>query len=277
MTTNTHRNDVKTGTIRVNGADIYHEVRGSGPSILFISADAFDAGSFEGVARDLANEFTVITYDRRGYSRSPRPEAWTATSPQEQADDAAALLEALDLAPAAVFGTSGGAIILLDLVTRRPDVLRGALVHEPPIVGVLPNADEVGAQLQAMVQKGFARGGPRGAIELFARSFSGDVVFDRMEPALRERLLANAEVFFEMVLQPFTSYVSDAEALASAHVLVIPLAGVESRGMFFYDTTRWLAERVGAELVEIPGQHGGYMDHPKEVADILRPILRKLS
>lgn len=277
MMTDTPRNEVKSDTIRVNGADLYHEVRGNGPSLLFISADATDAGFFAGIARELADQCTVVTYDRRGYSRSPRPEGWIATSPQEQADDAAALLEALALAPAVVFGTSGGAIILLNLVTRRPEILRGALVHEPPIVGVLPNAEAVGAQLQAMAQEGLARGGPRAALERFARAFNGDAVIDGLEPALWERALANAEVYFQMVLQPFTAYVPDAGALASAHVPVIPLAGVESRGTFLYDTTRWLAERVGAELVELPGRHGGYIDHPKEAGDILRPILRKLS
>ena len=34
----------------------------------------------------------VVSYDRRGYSRSPRPADWTTTSVDEQADDAAALL-----------------------------------------------------------------------------------------------------------------------------------------------------------------------------------------
>ena len=54
----------------------------------------------------LADEFTVICYDRRGNGRSPRPAGWARTSPEEQADDAAALLTALGLAPAAVYGSS---------------------------------------------------------------------------------------------------------------------------------------------------------------------------
>jgi pimeloyl-ACP methyl ester carboxylesterase len=57
-----------------------------------------DAGHFERLAELLADEFTVITYDRRGNGRSPRPPGWDATSAEEQADDAAALLEALGLA-----------------------------------------------------------------------------------------------------------------------------------------------------------------------------------
>jgi hypothetical protein len=77
-------------------------------------------------------------------------------------------------------------------------------------------------------------------------------------------------------MQPFVTYVPDADALAAAKVPVIPVAGVENRGTFLYDTTQWLADRVGVAIVEIPGRHAGFADHPHEVAGILRPILGRL-
>src|SRR3989442_12703768 len=94
----------------VNGTDIYYEIRGSGPPLPFISGATGDAGHFERVADLFADEFTVVTYERRGNSRSSAPEGWDTTSPDEQADDAAALLAALALSPAAVHGNSYGAI-----------------------------------------------------------------------------------------------------------------------------------------------------------------------
>jgi pimeloyl-ACP methyl ester carboxylesterase len=218
-----------------------------------------------------------VTYDRRANSRSPRPAGYAATSVQQHADDAAGLVEALGLAPAAVFGSSAGAATLLEVVVRRPDVLRGALVHEPPLLGVLPNAAEVGAQLQAMVEEGFARGGPRAAIELFARTVQGDATYEAIDPAVRERLLGNAEVFFTVEMQPFVAYALNVDALLAANVPVIPLTGVENRETWMYGTTRWLADRVGAAIVDLPGRHAGFADHPKAVAGILRPILERLS
>ncbi len=92
--------------MRVNGADIYHEIRGAGPSVLLIAPAGGDGGVFDRMADLLAEEFTVVTYDRRGNSRSPRPVGWEKTTIEEQADDAAWLLNATRLAPAAVFGTS---------------------------------------------------------------------------------------------------------------------------------------------------------------------------
>src|SRR5262245_55308715 len=102
----------RTGdTVRVNGTTLYYERRGAGPTVLFIAGATGDAGHFGRTAELLADEFEVVTYDRRGNSRSPRPAGWARTSMDEQADDAAGLILALELAPAAVFGTSGGAVI----------------------------------------------------------------------------------------------------------------------------------------------------------------------
>jgi pimeloyl-ACP methyl ester carboxylesterase len=270
-------------TVSVYGAQLYYERRGSGPSVLFISGATGDAGHFTRVAELLADEFTVVTYDRRGNSRSPRPAGWTTTTMDEQADDAVVLLQALDLAPAAVFGTSGGAVILLNLLRRHPDVLRGALVHEPPLIPVVPGVAELGARFQRMTAEALERGGPRGAIELFLRAEAGDASFERLEPALRERMLGNAELFFSAELEPFATYLPDAAALAQVRVPVFALAGVEHRGAdggqgdYHYEATRWVAEHVGTDLIELPGAHAPYFDCPRELAAELRPLLRQVS
>src|SRR5437667_449778 len=64
-------NVTKVDTLRVPGASLYYEVRGSGPVLLMIGAGAADAASFNGIATHLAEQYTVVSYDRRSYSRSP--------------------------------------------------------------------------------------------------------------------------------------------------------------------------------------------------------------
>ncbi len=87
-----------------NGTQLYYEVRGSGPSVLFIAGTSGDAGQFGQVADLLADDFTVVTYDRRGNSRAPTPRAGTRPPWTNRRNDAAGLLAALGLAPAAVYG-----------------------------------------------------------------------------------------------------------------------------------------------------------------------------
>src|SRR6476661_174239 len=136
--------------IAANAAHLYYEVRGTGPAVLLIMGATGDGGHFDQLADLLADEFTVITYDRRGNGRSPAPAGWTTTSPEEQADDAAALLEALGVGPAAVFGTSSGGNFALCLLVRHPARVRGAILHEPGLYALVDFA-VVRAPLRALV------------------------------------------------------------------------------------------------------------------------------
>src|SRR5215204_7796743 len=90
--------------VQANRTVLHTETRGRGPAVLLIAGAGGDAAELAGVANALADGFTVTTYDRRGHSRSPRPAGWAQTSVAEQADDAAALLAALDQAPAVLLG-----------------------------------------------------------------------------------------------------------------------------------------------------------------------------
>lgn len=267
----------KDATVSVNGAQLHHEVRGGGPSVLFIQGATGDGGTFDRVAELLGDEFTVVTYDRRGNSRSPRPAGWNETSMDEQADDAAGLIRALGLAPAAVFGTSGGAVILLNLLLRHPEVLRGAIIHEPPMVPVVSNAEEIGAMLQSMTEEGLKKAGPRGTMEMFIRQNAGDTNFENLDTELRERMLDNAEVFFFTELGGFVSYVPDAGALAESKVPVQVVGGSEDRGVYYYEAAEWVAKQLGTKLQEIPGGHAPYFDRPEAMAEAIRPFLRRVS
>jgi pimeloyl-ACP methyl ester carboxylesterase len=94
----------KTATLKVPGASLYYEITGSGPPLLMIPGAPADAGAFGAIAAQLADRYTVMTYDWRGSSRSPLDEP-PGDLPgglpmQVQGDDAAHLLAALDAGPA---------------------------------------------------------------------------------------------------------------------------------------------------------------------------------
>jgi pimeloyl-ACP methyl ester carboxylesterase len=263
-------------SITVNGTEIYYELKGSGPSLLFISGATGDARHFERVADLLADEFAVVTYDRRGNSRSPRPEGWDTTSPDEQADDAAVLLTALELGPAAVFGNSYGAIFALNLVIRHPEVVRGAILHEPPLISVLERPEETQAAVGGAVEKGMASGGPPAAVETFIRFVSGDANWERLEPDLRERMQGNGETLFDIEMGKFEDYRPDDATLGAISVPVEVLVSEES-APFFAEAAGWLAARLGVETVRTPGTHTPQWDRPEELVNTIRPFLRRLE
>ena len=229
------------GLRQSHGAELYYEVRGRGPAVLLIAGATGDAGHFEQAADVLASEHTVITYDRRGNSRS-RPTG--PTTLDKQADDAAALLRHVGAAAAVVFGTSGGAIIALKLAIRAPEVARYVIVHEPPFMQVLPDAAELGRTFQAQVEQALATRGVSGAMELFIRENAGSDTFDRLDPALRERMIANGPSFFGHELAMFMSWIPSETELAGLRVPVRTLAGritgplLPSRGRVAREGTR---------------------------------------
>jgi pimeloyl-ACP methyl ester carboxylesterase len=272
----THTSKVKAATISANGAELYYELRGGGPSVLFISGATGDAGHFERVADLLADEFTVVTYDRRGNSRSPCPAGRDTTSTEEQADDATGLLEALGLAPVAVFGTSGGAIIGLNLVIRHPEVVRGAILHEPPMISALARPREVMGAIQEIVEGGMAKGGPRAAVEAFVRFAAGDENFEKLNPELRGRMLGNGETLFGTEFGAFESYRPDDATLATVEAPVQVMVGTDS-APFFGEAAQWLAARLGVEVRTLPGGHAPYFDRPEEMAKEIQPFLRRMS
>lgn len=265
-------------TINVNGTTLYYERRGDGPPLLFISGATGDAGHWTDVADALADDYTVITYDRRANSRSPRPENWTSTSVDEQADDAAALLEALGLTPAVVYGNSTGSIILTDLALRRPDLLRAAIFHEPAYLAVTSVAEEVNGILEQLIGEGMAQGGSGKAVELFLRWICDDEVYESFDLALRDRMLGNGDVLLGVEIEPIRSYLPSPERLAAVATPCIVAAGAGNRdrsprGLWFVEASQWLAEGLGAPLIDTPGRHVPQASHPRELVETLRPIL----
>jgi esterase len=113
--------------IRVNDVSLYYEEHGARDAIVSLHGAGSSAAFWSDAAHELATRGRTIVYDRRGHSRSERPEPY-ATNVHQQADDAAALIDALTAAPAIVIGRSYGGAIALDLALRYPDRVR-ALVQ----------------------------------------------------------------------------------------------------------------------------------------------------
>ena len=75
-------------TVVNDGAQIYCERRGKGPLLLLITGAMGDAGFYSSAAEILADQFTVVCYDRRCNSRSSGDRTKDMTVAQ-QARDAA--------------------------------------------------------------------------------------------------------------------------------------------------------------------------------------------
>jgi pimeloyl-ACP methyl ester carboxylesterase len=116
--------------VTAEGDDLYYEVRGQEQPLLMIAPGGGDGWQYSFAADILADEYKVITYDRRANSRS------TMNDPQnieisQQSRDAVAVLRAVGETSLFVFGNSSGAVIALDMA--KPQAVRAVVAHEAPM------------------------------------------------------------------------------------------------------------------------------------------------
>src|SRR5215467_9680320 len=132
--------------LSVPGARLYYERGGTGPLLVLIGSP-MDSTGFTGLASVLSDRYTVVTYDPRGTGNSTREDTDQDVTPELQADDVHRLLAELGGGPADVFGSSGGAVVGLALVTAHPGQVRTLVAHEPPLIELLPDREQLRAEI----------------------------------------------------------------------------------------------------------------------------------
>jgi pimeloyl-ACP methyl ester carboxylesterase len=271
----------KSSWLKVAGATLYHEVRGSGPPLILIPGGPTDAGVFGGLAAHLADRYTVAACDPRGNSRSVLDGAREEQRLDVHGDDMARLVEALGDEPAYVFGTSGGAQIGLFLAARHPDRVRVLVAHEPPCVAMLPDPSQALAGNRA-IGDAYRTGGVAAAMQKFAEvtGFGGGPPPAGAPPPPPEvqetfrRIEGNLDYFFATGLGPLSLYEPDVAALRAGPVRVVVGVGEDSVGKTACRTAVALAEKLGQPPVAFPGDHGGYGPRAEAFADTLDRVLR---
>ena len=119
----------KTFTLPVRGVNFYCEMRGHGPLVVLVPDGANDCGPYDTFSRELCDEFTVVTFDMRGGTRS-MDYSPSKVTPSVLGDDVAGIIEALDMGRATIYGCSSGGQAVLAAGKRHPELLRNVMVHE---------------------------------------------------------------------------------------------------------------------------------------------------
>ncbi|MEU2424915.1 alpha/beta hydrolase [Streptomyces sp. NPDC007851] len=259
---------MRNGTLPVDGAKLYYEVRGSGPALLVIVGAGGDGGMYDGLAGVLSDAFTVITYDRRGNARSTG--RGVATTLAQQASDAKALIDELAGGKALVFGNSGGAIVGLTLAAQHPEAVRGLIAHEPPAVLALPEGDPEREWFNRMGEL-YAAKGPAATGAAFGASVRGEGTYAWPESMAR-RAAGSAEQLFGTEWPMWSGFVPDYEALSKAEFPIVLGAGSADRGTYYARPSLLIAERIGAAWAEFPGIHLEFIPRPAIFGAALRAL-----
>ncbi len=261
-------------SLDVPGARLYYEVQGSGPALMLVG-HPMGASGFAAIAVLLAEDYTVVTYDPRGFARSTIEDSDQDAEPDLLADDVRRVLEAVGDGPAFVFGSSGGAVTGLALVARYPGHVTTLVAHEPPVALLLNEAKEARAGIQGIYDT-YRDNGIGAGWQSFS-SFTGINMrppggqVAPKPPSAGE--VATSERFFAHGLLSIALYQPDLSALQMAPARVVVAGGTTSKGQFAQRTAVALAERLGTPLVEFPGGHVGFASDAEDFAAVLRRTL----
>ena len=171
------------------GVDLSYTERGAGSAVLLVHGLASDAEAMSPLGAALAGAGArVIAYDRRGYGASGAPEPYGGTTVEEQAEDAAALLDGLAEEPALIVGEGFGGLIALDLVRRHARLVRGVVVSNPPLFMLVRAATTELSEQRAEIEEAVRAGGPEAGVEAW--------LGDRADAAALGRARASFRGFF---------------------------------------------------------------------------------
>ena len=268
-------------TLKVPGAQLYYEASGDEPLLILIPGAKGEGEVFRPLAHLLSAQYQVVIYDRRGFSRSE------LDGPQDydhrletDADDVRCLIEHLTDQPATVFGSSSGAIVALEVISHSPELVQTVVAHEPPVVSLLPDAAKWLAFFDGVYDTYQEAGVPK-AMHQFASGAFGSVDHQVMEHAMREHTneytMSNARYWMEHELRQYPRVELDLDTLAAHAERIVLAGGRDSQDQLPYQPNRVLAQKLGRDIVNLPGGHLGFVSYPTEFAKELIDALKDVT
>lgn len=235
--------------VRVNGVRLYYEEHGSGEPILCIHGTGSSVALWRDAAGELAGHGRTIVYDRRGFSRSERPEPFE-TDVHQHADDAAALIDALGAAPAVVIGRSHGGEIAVDLALRYPERVRALALLEGGGLSLGETMRqwiaELDERLYAAAERDIDAVG-----ETMLRGVLGDEAWEQLPQTVREIFTANGPA----ILAESGPLDVTAEQLGDIELPTLIVAAKDSPPAFAETTALLAAAMPTATVARVEGGH----------------------
>lgn len=266
-------------TAQLNGVDLYYEVTGEGDRLILTHGAWSNADTWLDMVARLRDSYEVVTWDRRGHSRSqPDPGSGDYS---EDVSDLVALIEHLGAGPVHLVGNSSGAEIALRAVAARPDLASSVAAHEPGLFGCLPQSD---SHVQALLEPErrlcgevvaiIGAGDNARAAERFIEQVLGEGAWGMTPPDLRSRIIENAPTFLAEGRQAFSPCAFDPAAIGRGEIPVLLTLGAASNELNRL-AVRYFAEQLpGSRLEELEGAgHIPHRSHPDLYAAHLRSFL----
>lgn len=250
------------------GCRLYVTKQGSGPVLLLIHGVACDGNYFAETVKYLTRSFTVVTYDRRGYSRSEVFED-TGFGVNEQMEDAIAILDALDCRRAYIAASSAGCLIALEAARKYPKRVEKMFLHEPPLgadEAIQKEIEEWHERLREAADEGKIATALLRFIEVLG-GVDPNAPCKPLEQQVQD--FENLKVFLYKEMEDFLTYVKRNPDKISLKVPCVLAVGEEDSEGLFSRAGKSAAQYLGCSLLYVPGYHNLASELPFDFAAAL--------
>ena len=266
----------------VNGVRLFYELDGTPGAVpLVLVHGSWDSHQdWNAIMPNLRDRFQVLRYDRRGHTQSERPAG--QGSIREDVDDLAALIEHLELEPAWVVGNSFGGSIVLRLAGKHPGLLRGVVVHEPPLFSLLAEDAEISPMLADVestikdVAERIASGDHEGATEQFVEKVAlGPGTWATLPADYQQVMIENAPTYLDEVRDP-DALAFKLNWISHFSKPVLLTVGDQSPPLFAPVVDYVSAVLSRGEVVRIQGAgHVPHATHPEAYAEAIAAFIHR--
>lgn len=252
----------------LNKADVslYYEVRGEGEPLMLIHGAVVDAWLYENTAKFLEKHFMVITFDRRGSSRSIATEEATYDM-DAQILDVKDILDELKIEEIIIVGASAGAIIGHYFLMKYPQRVKKLLMYEPPLLALTMEDENSQKDWIEMMKDLIARGKYNQALYEFAMSIGST---DERAPQKPEEVsIREMQNFYHFLKDEFDvviDYYPDIEKSIEQTDKIILAVGESSGNAPYPTATKKFSTLLNKKVLYYPGYHNLPSDMPMEFA-----------
>lgn len=250
--------------VTTHGAALHCQIDGpaDAPAVVFSNSLGTDFRIWDAVVADLAQNYRVLRYDKRGHGLSDDPD--TGWAMHELVTDAATLMDYFGLSNAAFVGLSVGGLIAQGLAAERPDLVKVMVLADT--AARIGNDDLWNDRIAQVNRDGLGSM----ADAILERWFAPDFHKDNNFAMWRNMLVRTTDQGYARV----SAAIRDTDVMESTSRLTLPtLAVVGDRdGATPPDLVRETAELIaGAQFEIIRGAgHLPCVEKPQVFTDLLR-------
>lgn len=245
---------------------MYYELRGEGAPLVMIHGAAMDADWYKCSAEILASQYQVLTYDRRGSSRS-KAEKEAAFDLDTQVQDLKDLLDELGMEQVFLVGASAGANIAHRFFSLYPDRVKKVILYEPAMVTLLEGTEASIRDWVDKMKELIGRGKINTAMFEFVQSIGElDSRAPEKDAETNLREMNNLYHFLPHEYETFVEYRPDLEATRAVADKLVVAVGDASGTATYATAAKQFAACLDKKVLYYPGLHNAPYDLPTEFA-----------